>query len=137
MDPKETYRRIIDAVNRGDPDALDDPMAPDIVDHNPIPDQKPGREGFKQWMAGAKESLPDLFGTIEDLIAEGDLVAARVRWQGTHRGEWLGIRPTNRRVSFSAFHQVRFSKGRAVEWWGTADLLGALRQLGASVAPSD
>jgi predicted ester cyclase len=52
-------------------------------------------------------------------------------WHGTHRGEFVSIGPTGKRVSFSAFHLVRFSRGRAVEWWGTADLLGALQQLGA------
>jgi len=70
----------------------------------------------------------------EDLVAEGDLVAARKTWHGTHQGEFIGVSPTGRRVSFSAFHLVRFSDARAVEWWGTADLLGSLQQLGATVS---
>jgi predicted ester cyclase len=73
-------------------------------------------------------------GTVEDVIAEGDRVAARMTWHGTHRGEFMGVGPTGNRVSFTVFHLVRFSQGRAVEWWGTADLLGALQQLGATVA---
>jgi steroid delta-isomerase-like uncharacterized protein len=132
---KATYRRIIDAINRGDPDSFDDLMAADMVDHNPMPNQAPGREGFKDWVVAARGSLPDLNGTVEDAVEEGDRVAARVTWQGTHRGEWVGIPPTNRPVSFEAFHLVRFSQGRAAEWWGTADLLGAIQQLGASVTP--
>jgi predicted ester cyclase len=55
-------------------------------------------------------------------------------WCGTHHGEFIGVRPTGKCVSFSAFHLVRFSQDRAVEWWGTADLLGALQQLGATVS---
>jgi steroid delta-isomerase-like uncharacterized protein len=131
---KDAYRRIIDAISRGDADGLDELIAPDVVDHNPIPDQAPGRDGFKQWMAAARTAFPDMRGTVEDVIAEGDRVAARMTWHGTHRGAFMGVGPTGKRISFSAFHLVRFSQDRAVEWWGTADLLGALRQLGATVS---
>lgn len=131
---KDLYRRIIDAVSRGDADGLDELMSPDFVDRNPIPNQSPGRDGFKQWMAMARAAFPDLRGTVEDLVAERDRVAARMTWRGTHDGEFIGVGPTGKRVSFSAFHLVRFSGDRAAEWWGTADLLGALQQLGATVS---
>ncbi|HUG88269.1 MAG TPA: ester cyclase [Actinomycetota bacterium] len=129
---EDVYRRIIKAISLGDSEALDELLAPEIVDHNPIPDQAPGREGFKQWMAAVRTSFPDLRGTVEDIVAQGDRVAGRVTWRGTHRGDFMGLRPTNRSVSFSAFHIVRFSGDRAVEWWGTADLLGAVLQLGGA-----
>jgi steroid delta-isomerase-like uncharacterized protein len=131
---KDAYRQIIDAISRGDAERLDDLMAPEIVDHNPIPNQAPGRDGFKQWMAAARTAFPDLRGTVEDVVVEGDRVAARTMWHGTHRGEFVGVGATGRRVSFSAFHLVRFSQDRAVEWWGTADLLGVLQQLGATIS---
>jgi steroid delta-isomerase-like uncharacterized protein len=131
---KDAYRQIIDAITRGDAEGLDELMAPEIVDHNPIPNQAPGRDGFKQWMAAARNAFPDLRGTVEDVIVEGDRVAARTTWHGTHRGEFVGVGATGRRVSFSAFHLVRFSQDRAVEWWGTADLLGVLQQLGATIS---
>jgi predicted ester cyclase len=79
-------------------------------------------------------AFPDLRGTVEDVVVEGDRVAARVTWHGTHGGEFLGMGPTGKRVSFEAFHLVRFSQDRAVEWWGTADLLGALQQMGATIS---
>jgi predicted ester cyclase len=85
-------------------------------------------------MAAARTAFPDLQGTVEDVMAEGDRVAARMTWHGTHRGEFMGEGATGKRVSFSAFHLVRFSQEGAVEWWGTADLLGALQQLGATVS---
>jgi predicted ester cyclase len=75
-----------------------------------------------------------MHGTVEDVVAEGDRVAARVTWQGTHRGEFLGVEATGTGVTFSAFHLVRFSEDGAAEWWGTADLLGALEQMGATVS---
>ena len=61
---KATYRRIIEAVNAGDFDALDALFAADMVDHNPVPDQVPGLAGFKQWMNTARRSFLDLRGTI-------------------------------------------------------------------------
>jgi len=133
VDNKDVYRRIVAAINRDDAEALDELLAFDIVDRNPIPDQAPGRDGFKQWMTAARTAFPDLHGRVDDLIAEGDRVAARITWRGTHHGDFAGVAPTGKAVCFSAFHLVRFSEGRAVEWWGTADLLGVLQQIGASV----
>jgi hypothetical protein len=75
-----------------------------------------------------------MHGKVEDVVAEGDRVAARVTWQGTHRGAFAGVGPTGKPVSFEAFHLVRFSQDRAAEWWGTADLLGVLDQIGATVS---
>jgi steroid delta-isomerase-like uncharacterized protein len=134
---KDVYRRVIEAVSQGDSDALDGLMAQDMVDHNPIPDQTPGLEGFKQWMTSARASFPDFQGTVEDVIAEGDRVAGRITWRGTHQGTFLGLLPTNREVAISAFHIVRFADDRVADWWGTADLLGGLMQLGASIATPD
>jgi steroid delta-isomerase-like uncharacterized protein len=134
---KEAYRRIIAAIGGGDADALQELMAPHVIDHNPMADQRPGLEGFKQWMAAVRGSFPDLHGTVEDVVAEGDRIAARMTWRGTHRGEFMGIPPTNRPVTFSAFHVVRFEGGRAEEWWGTANLLDVLQQLGAEVSVPD
>lgn len=131
---KDIYRGIIDSMNRGDLGVLEDLVAPDVVDHNPIPGQAPGFEGFKQWLASARTSFPDLLGTVEDVIAEGDRVAARVTWRGTHRGDFVGLPPTNKPIEMSAYHHVRFADGRAAEWWGTADLFGVLQQLGAAIA---
>jgi predicted ester cyclase len=69
------------------------------------------------------------------VLAEGNLVAGRVTWRGTQRGSFLGVPPSDTQVEIAAFHIVRLSAGRIVEWWGTADLLGALEQLGARILP--
>ena len=84
-EPKEIYRRIIEAISHDDPYALERFISPDVIDHNPIPGQAAGLDGFKQWMASAKTSFPDLQGSVEDVIAEGDRVAARMTWHGTPR----------------------------------------------------
>ena len=130
---KAIYRQVIAAVNSGDTAALDAFLAADLVDHNPIPDQGPGRDGFKEWMRSARTSFPDMSGTIERILAEDDLLAAHVVWRGNQRGTFVGVAPTNQFVVLPAFHIVRFSGDRIVEWSGAADLLGALLQLGARV----
>lgn len=128
---KATYQRIITVVNAADPDALDTLIAADLIDHNPVPDQAPGVVGFKQWLAAARHSFPDLHGTIEHLVAEDDLVAGHVTWRGTQQGSFAGVAPTGRPVAFAAHHIVRFADGKAAEWWGTADIAGAVAQLTA------
>ena len=88
---KVAYRRIIEAVNAGDFDALDALFVADMVDHNPVPGQVPGLAGFKQWMATARRSFPDLHGKVGHLVAEGELVAGRITWRGTQiRGHYQG-----------------------------------------------
>ena len=135
MTGKALHARVMDALGAGDASVLDEVLAPDVVDHNPLPDQAPGREGFKQWFAMVREAFPDVTATVEDALAEGDLVAARVTYRATHRGPFVGLPATGRTVEFAAFHIVRISGGRIVEWWGLADLLGAVLQIGGSVAP--
>ena len=130
---KDTYRGIIEAISQGEPDGLDGLVAADIVDHNPSPGQAPGIAGLKEWIRRTRSSFPDLQGSVETVVAEGDWVAARVTWRGTHRGEYIGIPATNRPVVFEAYHVVQFSGGLAAEWWGTADLLGLAEQLGATL----
>src|SRR5215204_2626415 len=132
---KTVYRRIIEAVNAGDSDALDALFAADMVDHNPVPDQVPGLAEFKQWMSTARRSFPDLHGTVGHVLAEGELVAGRVTWRGTQVGPFAGVALTGRFVAFEAYHIARFEGGRVAEWWGDAFIFGALTQLGALPGP--
>ena len=122
MDSKTVYRQALEAVSRGDGDALGGLLAPDIVDHNPIPGQSPGVEGFREWMRFVRDAFPDLECDIEDVIAEDDRVAGRVTWRGTHLGPFGDVAPTGRRVAIQAFHVVRIAEDRIAEWWGLADL---------------
>jgi steroid delta-isomerase-like uncharacterized protein len=131
---RDVYRGVIAAVSDGDVDALNALLAPDMVDHNPMPGQSTGSSGFVEWMASVRASFPDFHGTVEEAVAEGDLVAGRVTWRGTQSGPFLVVPPTGRAVEIPAFHLVRFASGRVLDWWGTADLLGALLALGGHMA---
>jgi steroid delta-isomerase-like uncharacterized protein len=131
---RDAYLRVIEAVGQGNAGILTDLIHEDMVDHNPIPGQAPGLKGFKQWMISTRSSFPDFRGAVEDVLAEGDRVAARMRWRGTQKGEFLGLPPTGKAVVIPAFHIARFADGRVAEWWGVADLLDAATQLGATIA---
>jgi predicted ester cyclase len=91
QDVRQIYNAIIAAVNAGDDALLDQLIFVDLIDHNPIPGQAPGRAGFKEWAASAREAFPDLTGVVEDTVVEGDQVAGRVTWRGTHRGVFVGV----------------------------------------------
>lgn len=132
---RRIYRQVIEAINRGDVNALDALIDEDVVDHNPLPDQAPGLAGFKQWMASARSTFAGFQGTIEDLVAERDRMVGRVMWRGTHRGPFAGVPPTGKPIEFTAIHIVRLADGKIAEWWGAADLLTVVQQIGATISP--
>ena len=131
------YRRLIEAVGGGRDDEVDELLAAEFEDHNPTPGQPPGPAGFKEWMRAVRAAFPDLTATVQDVVAGSDRVAGRVRYRGTHGGTFLGLAATGCEVDFEAFHFARFRNEKIVEWWGTADLLGALHQIGAGISWPD
>jgi steroid delta-isomerase-like uncharacterized protein len=132
---RQRYHDIIGAVGAADSDALDHLIAEDIVDHNAVPGQAAGRAGIKYWVTMMHDAFADLTGVVEDTVLEGDKIAARVTWRGTHRGDFVGIPGTGAPVHMQSVQILKFTDGLASEWWGTADVFGVLRQVGASVAP--
>jgi predicted ester cyclase len=81
-----------------------------------------------------RSAFPDLHVEIEDVVAEGDTVATRVTMTATHRGAFLGVAPTGRRVRYEGMDILRFREGKMVEHWTVTDDLGLMQQLG--VVPS-
>ena len=86
-------------------------------------------------MGSVPHRLPDLEFTVDLVVAEDDLAATYWTATGTHRGDWLGIAPTDREVTWQGINIFRFACGLIVESWGEADHLGLLRQLGAVELP--
>jgi predicted ester cyclase len=77
----------------------------------------------------------DLRFAIEELVAEGDIVAGRLTMSGTHEGPLMGMPPTGNAVRKDRMHFVRFRNGKTVEDWGVRDDLGMMQQLGAIPEP--
>jgi hypothetical protein len=90
---------------------------------------------FKQMESEWYDAFPDLHVTIDDMVAEGDKVAIRITWTGTHKGEIMGIPPTNKKVTGSLIAIDRFAGGKIVEDNGQFDALGLMRQLGLDPTP--
>ena len=132
---RQSYEAIIRAVAAADKDALDRLIAENIVDHNAVPGQTPGRDGIMYWMAMMHDAFADLTGVVEDTVVEGDKIAARVTWHGTHRGDLAGVPGTGAPVAMQSIQILKFADGMACDWWGTADVFGVLHQVGARVDP--
>ena len=129
-DNKNIVRRYQDAYNSGDYRALAEVVAADVRTPNIALGMSPGLEGAIAVHQTTLVGMPDYHTTIEDLIAEGDKVVARVTMTGTHTGDFWGIPPTGRRVNLTAIYIVRIADGKIVEHWGEEDGVKVLRELG-------
>lgn len=131
---KALVRRCIEEVfNKGNVTAIDEFFA-----HNFVPALHSGvtrdREGYKQFVAAFFGAFPDLHVTVDDMIAEGDKVVFRATNSGTHKGEFIGIAPTGKQVTWTEISICRIKGGKVVEIWSEVDKLGHMKQLG--VVPS-
>ena len=79
-----------------------------------------------------RSGFPDVQWTLEEAITEGDNVAARFTMRGTHKGNFLGVPPTGRKIAVQAMNFYRWSNGQIVGERGQPDLLGLLQQIGAA-----
>ena len=133
---KAIVRRFFEEVfNRWELAAVDELLARDYVQHGPVRPAPLGREDLKQTYPLFRAAFPDLRFTIEDLVCEGDRVAARYAFGGTHRGVFQGIAPTGRRVAGTGITIFRLADGRIAEAWAQWDRLGLLHQVGAVSTP--
>jgi steroid delta-isomerase-like uncharacterized protein len=90
-----------------------------------------GPDGYQQIIAMMRAGFPDIQWTLEELIVEGDKVAARFTMRGTHLGSFLGVPPSGKTIEVKAVNFYRFADGQIVEEHGQPDLLGLLQQIGA------
>jgi steroid delta-isomerase-like uncharacterized protein len=130
---KQASRRILGEIfGAGDYDLADELVRADAVGHDAAsPEPIKGAEGLKEAAGGYRAAFPDLEVTVEDVIAEGDLVAVRWTARGTHQGDLFGIAPTGKQATVTGITIDRFSGGKVAESWTNWDTLGLLQQLGA------
>lgn len=122
--------RVWEAIwHRGDLSQIDVLFTPDFVRHDPGRELR-GTEQNRQSISGQRAAFPDLRFTTDDLIAEGDKVVVRYHFEGTHLGEFQGMPPTQRHVTYTGILIYRLADGKIAEQWTEIDLMGLLRQLG-------
>jgi C-1 hydroxylase len=124
---KTIVRGFIEAYNERKLDLIDDFVSPDYIDHS----NNVGREGLKQLIAMGLNSFPDWLETIEDIIAEGDKVWVRLTYTGTHKGEFMGLTPTGKKITSKAVDIYRIVDGKLAEYWNVTDNVNIFKQVGA------
>jgi steroid delta-isomerase-like uncharacterized protein len=130
---KSTFRRFHDAfANSGDVEfiskTVDEIVEPDVVIHSPF--QATGAQVLRELFSRVHRVFPDLRVTVEDMIEEGDTVVGRHTVTGTHQGEYMGLPPTGKSVTYNEIIIFRFASGRIAETWGVVDVFSQMKQLG-------
>jgi steroid delta-isomerase-like uncharacterized protein len=135
---KAIVRRSFDELfTQGDLDVADAVFASDYVGHDPsLPQPIRGPAEFKRFVTMYRTAFPDLELTVDDQLADGDLVATRFTARGTHRGPLMGIPPTGRKVTVTGISIDRMVNGKSAESWTNYDVMGMMQQLGILPTPS-
>ena len=129
---KQLVRRLYEeVVNTGDVENIASFVSPDCVETDGKVRVVSGIEGMANHVIAVREVYPDLHLTIERQIAEGDWVVTVVTARGTHRGTWLGMKPTGRSLVFTGVNVDKVQEGRIVEHGGAANMLETLLEAGA------
>jgi steroid delta-isomerase-like uncharacterized protein len=122
-----------DVIGGGQINLVDELTTDDLVDHEEgLPGQPSGREGVKFFISAMREAFPDIrVGTVEPMMVDGNLEAARVVLTGTHKGELMGVEATNKAVEIESIDIIRVEDGKVAEHWGVTDTMSLMQQLGA------
>ena len=112
-------------------------LSEDITFRGSLGDAAKGRAAFCEYMRKVHQAFPDFHNRIEEVVAEGDTVIARLTYRGTHQGECFGVASTGKEVTYAGVAIFRVASGKVAEGWVLGDLLGLLRQLGARLLPED
>lgn len=113
----------------GDMDAANALLAPNFALHTPLP-SVPGVKGIDDVVTACRAAFEHLNVTVEDVVAEGDKVAARFIARGIHKGEFMGLPPTEKPITMTGIEIFRIENGKIAELWGEANILGLMQQLG-------
>jgi steroid delta-isomerase-like uncharacterized protein len=128
---------ISDLFTKGDLTAVDRYLDPNFINHDPpLPGSAAGREGMRQASEVFRQAFPDWRSDVQQMIAEGDLVAEHFVAHGTHRGSVMGEPPTGQHVVLRGINIFRMAGDKIIERWGRLDDLGMLQQLGLVPEPA-
>jgi steroid delta-isomerase-like uncharacterized protein len=115
--------------NRWDLEVVDEIVAPELVFRGSLGTAVSGRDGLRRYMGQVRAAFPDFHNQIDALVAEGELVAARLTYSGTHAGELFGIAPTRRRIEYAGAAFFRLADRQVVEGWVLGDTARLRAQL--------
>ncbi|MFC2082377.1 ester cyclase [Bacteroidota bacterium] len=124
-------RFIEEVINTGNIENIAEFISPGFFETADVKRESTGIEGMKNHVLGVRKVYPDLNITIDRQIAEGDWVATCITARSTHSGEWMGIKPTNKKVEFTGVNIDRVLNGKIVEHGGAANMLQSFLDIGA------
>jgi steroid delta-isomerase-like uncharacterized protein len=129
---KIVMNRFLEFINTASESLAQELISPDAIFHVPgSPEPMRGPAGYLAIIGMMRGGFPDIQWTLEEMVAEGDKVAARFTMRGTHQGIFFGVPPTGRMIAVQAMNIYRISDGQLVEEHGQPDMLGLLQQIGA------
>ena len=133
---KALIRRWFQEVwSEGREASIDALMDPGCLVHG-LGQEMRGPESFKAFHSAYRNAFPDVRLNIDDIVAQGDIVAARWSGTGTHRGNGLKVPATGRQVQLSGMTFARVQNGKLVEGWNVFDQMGMYLQLGVVSLPA-
>ena len=127
---KAVFQKMMSALNSKDLTTLESVLADDFVDNDAMPGMASDREGMINMMHMFLGAFPDLNITVNQWVAEGDLVVGAMTTSGTQTGEFMGMPSSGKKFSMSEMHMVRVANGKIVEHWGVGDHISMMQQLG-------
>jgi steroid delta-isomerase-like uncharacterized protein len=121
-------QRVFDCWNKRDFSVITE-LFPDSIYHSSVTGELKG-EAYRRYFTALLDAFPDGRLTVNDQIGEGEKVAVRWKFTGTHKGELMGLAPTGKQVSMTGISIIRIANGKIAEAWEEWDNLGMMQQLG-------
>ena len=134
---KAMVQKILAEGDKGNVEILDEVCTSDYKMYWPSNAEPINLEEHKELWQAFITAFPDLAHTIDEIIADGDIVSTRETVRGTHKGEFQGIPPTGKQFAMSAICLWRFKDGKLVEYRADGDMLGMMMQLGMELKPKE
>ena len=124
---RRIYKEI---MSEGNLKVIDELLSQNFIDHNLVPGKEAGIKEVKKGFLDFRIAFPDAHADIQDMLLDGDKVITRFIWHGTHKGEFMGIEPTGKKVAVTIIDILLIKNGKVLERWGVEDNLSLWRQLG-------
>lgn len=135
---KAIVRRNTEEVQGiGNFDVFEELFADNFIDHTPQPGTTPDKAGVRKLYTYLRVAFPDFHAEIHWQLADDDRVTTYKTYYGTHKGPFLGIAPTHRKIHFEAVDVMRVQNGKITDHWGVGNLLSLMQQIGGWIPPVD
>jgi len=128
---KKIVRQFFEYFSKGDVTQIENLWGPDYKFHYPGRTNTLGKKESQDLIRQYHSAFPDMKFTIEDQIAEGEMVVTRISVSGTHKGDFMGIVPSNKKISATGIASHKIQNNKIVEEWTEFDMLGIMKQIGA------